>query len=103
MKTSGGKTSSSAGARILLIFGGIAISLAYSGWIATHTILDAHATPAVAHAVISTDAVQHYLGDETGKQLAQELGKQADSPKVEAAVEQAIHDPRVVSAFSLAL
>lgn len=91
---------SNIGARVLLALGFIAASLAYSGWWASRTVFDSAATGRAAHALLASPAVQHDMAQQLGDQLSRQLGRADSDPHVTAAVTTALHDPRVITAFS---
>ncbi len=94
---------SSAGARILLAVAGIAAMVSYASWIALRTAFDANATERAGRTVIATEVVQRNLGNEITDRVDRELGTHSADVEVRAAVAQAMHDPRVVDAFAVAL
>ena len=94
---------SSLGARVLLAFGFLAAALAYSGWWASRIAFDPSATRSAAKEILSTERVQHTLGDEIATRVDEELRKSNTDPQIRAAVGQALRDPRVEQAFANAV
>lgn len=94
---------SSLGARVLLILGFLAASLAYSGWWVSRIAFDPAATRAAAKQLLATEKIQHDLGDQIATHVDDELRHANTDPQVRAAVGQALRDPRVEQAFANAI
>jgi hypothetical protein len=90
-------------ARLLMVFGFIALSLGYSSWVASRTVLDTKATTAVAHPILGTPSVQHALREKLADALDAALADAHADPHVKRAVAEAARDPRITAAFTAAI
>jgi hypothetical protein len=95
--------SNNVGARILLVVGFVAASIAYSAWWIDRTVLDADATEKAAEQVLATSAFQDHLAEQLDEKVNDTLAEADADPRVMQAVRQALSDPRVISAFSTAV
>ena len=86
--------------RVLLTIGFVAASLAYGSWIAERTVLDPGATRGATQALMATPAVRSMLADEIHDELVPTLGATAKDPQVKAAIDRAVADPRLSTAFA---
>ena len=91
------------GARVLLTLGFLAASVSYSSWIVSRTVLDPSATRGATHALITAPAVRRTLAREIHDTLAPQLGHASADPKLNAAINAAVADPRFVRAFDDAI
>jgi hypothetical protein len=92
------------GARVLLALGFLAASISYSSWIVSRTALDPQATRSATHAILSAPAVRSALARQIHDTLAPELDRAtASDPKLRAAINAAVADPRFVNAFDDAI
>jgi hypothetical protein len=97
------RMANSAGARILMVLGFVAASLAYNAWIASRTVLDTGATADVVHHIVTTPSLQHSLRDALRKALEQRLDYVPSNPAIQRAIENAARDPRISAAFEDAI
>jgi hypothetical protein len=90
-------------ARLLMVLGFIALSLGYSSWIASRTVLDTNATTAAAHKILATPSVQKELREKLTEALNSALADAHADPYVKRAVAEAARDPRITAAFTAAI
>jgi hypothetical protein len=95
-----GAMGSSAGARALLVLGFLAAWVGYDAWLVSHVILDPASTRAAAHALLETPAVRQSLADQLVTEVDRRIPLAAEDPRLAPAVTAALHDPRVVAAFT---
>jgi hypothetical protein len=86
-----------------MTLGFIALSLGYSAWIVSRTVLDTGATEAAAHRIVALPAVQKSLEDKFGDAISQMFQQTHLDPHVKSAARLAAVDPRVVNAFVTAV
>jgi hypothetical protein len=90
-------------ARILLALGFLAAWVGYTSWYTSRIVFDPGATRAAAHAILTAPPVEHGLADQITKQVDTEPRAAGADPKVAKAVDSALHDPRVTTAFANAI
>jgi hypothetical protein len=90
-------------ARVFLTLGFLAASVSYSSWTAQRTILDPAATRGASHALLSTPALQAMFAKQIRTALLPVLGTTVNVPKLNAAIDRAVADPRFVGAFEDAI
>jgi hypothetical protein len=90
-------------ARLLMVLGFIALSLGYSSWVASRTLLDTKATTAAARTILATPSVQHTLREKLTDALDAALADAHADPHVKRAVAEAARDPRITAAFTAAI
>src|SRR5579862_7364452 len=90
-------------ARVLLTLGFVAASVSYSSWIVHRTVLDSSATRDATHALITAPAVRSALARQLRSTLEPQLGHAASDPRLNAALNAAVADPRFIGAFDNAI
>ena len=90
-------------ARVLLALGFLAAWVGYTTWYGFRLAFDPSATRNAAHAILAAPSVQRSLSDTISEQVDRELTSKGASPKVAAAVDAALRDPRVTTAFADAI
>jgi hypothetical protein len=90
-------------ARVLLTIGFVAASVAYSSWIAERTVFDPAATRGATSALLATPTVHDLLAREIRTAVQSSLGSNVNDPKLTAAINRAVDDPKFVHAFEDAI
>jgi hypothetical protein len=86
--------------RLLLIVAYIAAALGYNAWVASQTVLDPDATRSVAKTLLESPAVQRAISEDISREIRNDLGEDANDPRVQTAIVDALHDPTVAAAFA---